>query len=221
MASATDIIAGAETTASSLSSIVFHLLNNPDTLAKLTLEIRTKFSSTGDIKIGTALDDCEYLGACINEGLRLSPPVGGCLQRQVPAGGLVIDGQHIPGGTDVGVSHHVVMRNELYFAEPLSFQPERWLSSPNKSSTATEMRTAFCPFSLGPTGCIGKAWGLIELKLTLAHLVWNYDLELALPECEKKVPAIERMKKREEGSMDRFVVADDTGYLVRIQDKKS
>lgn len=209
---------GADTTASSLSNAVFHLLNNPETLRRLTKEIRSTFSYSSDIRTDPTLQQCKYLSACIDESLRLTPPVGGCLQRLVPSGGVTIEDHYIPAGTDVGVPHHAVMRDERYYIDPWSFKPNRWIQSArNTEEIIRKGRSAFCPFGLGPTGCIGKAWALIELKLTIAHLVFRYDLEWAVPDEQKELTARDRLRLREDRSVDRFVVSASEGISVRVR----
>lgn len=68
------MIAGTETTATLLSGLTFHLLVNPRTLVKLKNEIRQAFATEQEISI-ERLQGLAYLNACVEEGLRLYPPV--------------------------------------------------------------------------------------------------------------------------------------------------
>lgn len=68
------IVAGSETTATGLTSTTFWLLNQPDCLAKLQHEIRSKFKDASEIT-GDSTAECPYLHGVIEESLRLSPPV--------------------------------------------------------------------------------------------------------------------------------------------------
>jgi cytochrome P450 len=68
------IIAGSETTVSVLSGIVNYMVKSPDVLSTLTHEVRTAFDGEGDLSL-SALKDLLYLGAVIQEGLRLCNPV--------------------------------------------------------------------------------------------------------------------------------------------------
>ena len=43
-----------------------------------------------------------YLQACIKEGLRLYPPATALSKKEVPPEGVVVNGVHVPGGTDIG-----------------------------------------------------------------------------------------------------------------------
>jgi cytochrome P450 len=94
------MIAGTETTATLLSGLTWHLLRNPDKLKILTSEIRTAFPKEEDITI-ERLQSLKYLRACVEEGLRIYPPVTNGLGRLVPPGGAEIDGHRVPEGVSV------------------------------------------------------------------------------------------------------------------------
>lgn len=88
------IIAGSETTATLLSGATFYLLTNPSSYKKLVSEIRTTFSSNEDITI-TSTARLQYLQACLEESLRLYPPVATGLPRRTEKTEH-IDGHDIP-----------------------------------------------------------------------------------------------------------------------------
>lgn len=170
------IIAGSDTTSTALAAAFFYLVHNPETLAKLQKEVRAAFTDVEDIKIGPALSSLHYLRACIDEAMRLSPSVGGILPRQVLPGGIEIDGYTIPEGTVVGVPHYTIHHNATYYPSPFAFHPERWLS---EEPTSVQLaQSAFCPFSIGPRGCIGKGMAYVELTTALARAVWMFDMRL-------------------------------------------
>jgi len=173
------IIAGSDTTSTALASAFFYLVHNPEKLETLGKEIRSTFSDVEEIHSSPALNSCTYLRAVIDEGMRLSPPVGGILPREVLPGGLDVDGMHIPAGVVVGTPHYAIHHNPDYFPEPFSFVPERWI--PNASPLVTKesvalAQSAFCPFSIGPRGCIGKGVAYVELMTSLARVVYLYEM---------------------------------------------
>jgi cytochrome P450 len=192
---------------------MFHLLNNPETMTRLTKEIRSSFSDISDICTGPTLNSCEYLAACIDESLRLSPVVGGCILREVLPGGITIDGHHIPQGVDVGVPHHVIMRSENYYDAPWEYRPQRWLSSETPKDQIQRARTAFTPFGIGNTGCVGRAWALIEMQLTIARMVFRFDITMVMPESAKGLSATERLGAREREETDVFVITAKEPWL--------
>lgn len=89
------LLAGAETTATTLSSLLYFLTKNPEKLQTLITEVRGIFVSDDEISL-TDLTSLRYLYACIEETLRLVPPAPTGLPRVVPAQGMTICGEIIP-----------------------------------------------------------------------------------------------------------------------------
>ncbi|KAG5947962.1 hypothetical protein E4U53_006355 [Claviceps sorghi] len=182
------IIAGSDTTSTAMASTLFYLVRNPLALKRVTHEIRHKFGHVEEIVHGPLLGSCIYLRACVDEAMRLSPSVGGILPREVLAGGMTIDGDHtLPPGTVVGTPHYTIHHNENYYPDPYSYVPERWLRgevNPLNGRIVTDddvvlAQSAFCPFSVGPRGCIGKGLAYAEMTTTLARTIYLYDLRKA------------------------------------------
>lgn len=90
-------VAGSETTATELCGLTNYLLRNRPILEKLTNEIRTACKSEADLNMDI-LGSLPYMNACIEEGLRIFPPVPIGLLRVVPKGGSIIDGNMVPEG---------------------------------------------------------------------------------------------------------------------------
>ncbi|OTA81849.1 hypothetical protein M434DRAFT_37375 [Hypoxylon sp. CO27-5] len=180
------IIAGGDTSATALSATLFYLSRNPKCYSKLAAEIRTMFQSGGEI-CGSKLVGCQYLRACIDESLRMSPPSPGTLWRQLALEeeGLkpfVVDGHVIPKGTMVGVNTYSLHHNEEYFKNPFTYNPDRWLitgDSKDGEASRKAMYDAFTAFSIGPRGCAGKPTAYLELSLALAKILWYFDFETA------------------------------------------
>lgn len=99
MACNADIIisAGSETTGTAMTGITYYMLRNPDKLARCTNEVRTAFETEQSINFKDAAAKLPYLNACIEEGLRLYPPVPtGLLRETLPGRPTLIDGNLIP-----------------------------------------------------------------------------------------------------------------------------
>ncbi|TDZ13988.1 Cytochrome P450 monooxygenase AKT7 [Colletotrichum spinosum] len=182
------IIAGSDTTSTAMAATIFYLVRNAAALEKATAEVRSKFDNVEDIHQGATLNTCTYLRACIDEAMRLSPSVGGLLPREVLNGGMVIDGEHVPAGTVVGTPHYTLHHNENYYPSAYSYIPERWMvgaSNPVSGRATTEedlarAQSAFCPFSVGARGCIGKGLAYAEMSTTIARTLFLYDLRKAV-----------------------------------------
>ena len=182
----------------------------------LTKEIRDTFTDIADIRMGKSLNDCKFLAACIDETLRLSSIVGGCLMREVGPGGITVNGHLIPAGVDVGVPFHVIMRNPKYYDAPMEFQPHRLLPGETPFEAIKLARAAFCPFGVGPTSCVGKSWAIVEMRMTLAQLLFRYDVQRVMIEDEDCLSVTQRLHSRERDSLDRFVITNK-GPRVRFR----
>jgi cytochrome P450 len=120
--------------------------------------------------------------------MRLSPSVGGILPREVLSGGITVEGRAIPEGTVIGVPHYTIHHNESYYPSPYEYVPERWLVGALKPLTGEKTSedevalaaSAFCPFSIGPRGCIGKGLAYVEMTNTLARTMYLYDMRKAI-----------------------------------------
>ncbi|MCJ1395522.1 hypothetical protein MMC18_008408 [Xylographa bjoerkii] len=165
------IVAGSETTATFLSGVTYHLLHNRSAMEKLNREIRTTFASSSDIT-GDSTAHLPYLHAVIEEGLRIYPPVSFGLPRT--SYGATVDGSYVPQGTTVSTHSYGAARDPRYWAAPESFIPERWL----EGSGYTDLKEASKPFSLGPRACLGINLAYLEMRIILARMVWQFDLQM-------------------------------------------
>lgn len=90
------VVAGAETSATTLSAATYLLMSHPNKMSKLLAEIRGTFKNEDEITIAT-VTRLEYMLACLDEAMRLFPPVAIGLPRIVPGEGRSISGYFIPG----------------------------------------------------------------------------------------------------------------------------
>jgi hypothetical protein len=90
-------IAGSETTATTLTVLLYYLCCNPDILTTVKKEIYDSFNSYDDIN-ATSTARLRYLHAVCLEALRIFPPLPLGLPRVVPQGGAIVDGMFVPGG---------------------------------------------------------------------------------------------------------------------------
>lgn len=97
---ASNIVAGSDTTATSLSGVLYHLLKNPDALQQLRKEIEETHEKTEGSKVisWTESQSMPYLQAVIKEALRLHTAVALPMERVVPRGGVEICGHFFPEG---------------------------------------------------------------------------------------------------------------------------
>ncbi|KAI4284439.1 MAG: hypothetical protein L6R38_001398 [Xanthoria sp. 2 TBL-2021] len=155
--SRTLINAGSDTTSSVLAAATYYLLQNPDMLRRVQSEVRAAFKAADGITLRAVSTSglLPYLEAVLQESMRYYPPLPATLPRKVGAAGAVIDGYYIPKDISVGVHQWSTNRSSANFANPDTFDPERWMADP-PSKYRNDNKAAMQPFSLGPRGCIGK-----------------------------------------------------------------
>ncbi|KAF2122565.1 cytochrome P450 [Lophiotrema nucula] len=198
------IVAGSETTTSVLSGITNHLVKSRDALAKVSYEVRSTFTHESEMTLA-ALAQLSYLGAVIQEGLRLCNPTPVGAPRVVPTEGGSVAGHWLPAGTFVNVHPLSLSRSPGLFQNPESFLPDRWIKG-NSPHTADQLN-AVQAFGVGPRSCIGRPLALAELRLILARLVWRFDLKKA----ETAAGALEWDQQRT------FSVVERLPFEIRLQ----
>ena len=153
--------------------------------------------------------------------MRINPPVGGHLGRDFVVPGITIDDVFYSPGVEVGVPIYALHHNPDYYPNPYAFKPERWIVN-EKAGVTKEMvdraQSAFCPFSIGHRGCIGKNLAYVELSLAVARLVWRYDLE-EVQGWNEKLGGGFISSSGEYLTRDGFV-AQKNGPLVRLRNRK-
>ncbi|KAG7149456.1 Cytochrome monooxygenase FCK2 like protein [Verticillium longisporum] len=163
-----------DTTATSLTCLFLQLTQNPTKCRKLQEEI-DKYFADRDGTDHASLAKLPYLQACIDESLRLYPPIPSGLQRLTPPGGIRVENTFIPGDTIVQVPSYTLFRDQRVFPRPDEFVPERWTSEPE----LVKDKGIFAPFSIGRYSCVGKQLGLMEIRTVTAELLRRYDVSLA------------------------------------------
>jgi len=174
------IIAGSDTSATTLSGFFFYLCKNPSIYKKLVTEIRTTFDSVEEIEHGPKLASCKYVRACIDEAMRMSPPAPSELERVVRPGGYTIDGVFYPEGTNVGVPNWSWFHSEELYGDPNVFRPERWLvTEDNPVERVNELKRLFLPFLKGTGNCAGQKIAILQLTLAVCRTFWRLDCRIA------------------------------------------
>jgi cytochrome P450 len=151
------LLAGHETTATSVGWAIERLVRHPDKLARLVAEI--------DADEGDA-----YMQAVISETLRVRPVVP--LVIRVLQEPLRVGGHVLPTGTRVVPSIYLTNRNPRVYDAPAEFRPERFLENPPETFS-------WIPFGGGIRRCIGASFATLEMKLILATVLGELTPSLA------------------------------------------
>ncbi|KAK8061803.1 Cytochrome P450 monooxygenase 1 [Apiospora phragmitis] len=163
------VIAGSETTGFALTATSYYLAKNPDCFRTAAAEINDD-----------AVRKLPYLKATIDEALRMTPAEPNGLARQVVVDGLDIAGHHIPKKytdrayhTDCDLRLPVCCQSLFVpFSSSKRVSPQRWLGDPEFKDDELD---AVQPFLMGVNVCIGRGLAWMEMRLTLARLLWEFD----------------------------------------------
>ncbi|KAI0042241.1 high nitrogen upregulated cytochrome P450 monooxygenase 2 [Auriscalpium vulgare] len=173
------IVAGSDTTSTTLSVLFYYLVQNPAVYERLKAEVDATFPGNQDPLDVAKLSRMEWLNSCINEALRLHPPVASGSQRSVPPGsGPRVLGEHVvPDQTQVFIHTYSVQRDPRNFSQPDLFLPQRWLSDQEKTLELPKHNAAaFIPFAYGPANCAGKNLALLEMRMLTCWVLLKFDV---------------------------------------------
>ncbi|ORX93775.1 cytochrome P450 [Basidiobolus meristosporus CBS 931.73] len=155
------LFAGHETTSNTLSWLIWELTRHPEVESKLVNEM-VQHCSPLQIEVR----QLEYFNQCINETLRMYPPVTGLSRRLDAPYQLHGTNILIPKGFDIQCDIFSIQRDPRYWTNPDAFVPERW-----ESKEEPRHPSAYVPFSAGPRICIGKGFFLHEVSVIVHTLL--------------------------------------------------
>ena len=156
------IVAGHETTASTLNWTWYLLSQHPQVEAELHARIDA-----------ADLAPPPYIEQVLNEALRLYPPVWLFSRRTIEADR--IGDFAVPAETDVFISPYLLHRDARHWIDPDRFEPARFAAD----AGAERHRFAFIPFSAGPRHCIGEGFAMAEMTQHLFMAARRFRLKYA------------------------------------------
>ena len=140
------IVAGTETTGTTLAATMWFLAGCERCMSRLTAEIRCAFQDESEINMA-GVARLSYLSACLEEGLRLATPAPFSMARITPAD-MIIAGIEVPKGTSVGVPQFAAWHAERNFES--NEIPSRKMAGPRKP-IRSRREERFCTFRCGAT----------------------------------------------------------------------
>ncbi|KAG8235466.1 hypothetical protein J437_LFUL014096 [Ladona fulva] len=108
------------------------------------------------------LNTLEYLERCVKESLRLFPVVP-LIARDLKT--------PLKIGTTVVVATYILHRDPKVFPNPEKFDPDRFCRNEDRNPYA------YAPFSAGSRNCIGQKFAMVEVKLMLAKVLLNFEIQ--------------------------------------------
>ncbi len=149
------LVAGHETTATSLAWAFERLVRAPETLRRLVAEID---SGDGDA----------YILATVQETLR-SRPVLPNTQPRLTVKPIDVGDWHYEPGVVLVANGYLLHHDRDIYPDPYTFRPERFLDSPPGTYT-------WIPFGGGRRRCLGASFALLEMRIVLAAVLSAYEV---------------------------------------------
>jgi cytochrome P450 len=169
----TMLLAGEDTTANTLAWAIYLLHQNPHTLCMAQDEARRVVSGLLTAMTMDEMADLPYLEAVCHETMRLKPVAPFRVVQALHD--TVIADVAVPKDTLVwAVSRHDTL-DDRHFANATAFEPQRWLDADAASASAAKRLST--PFGAGPRVCPGRYLALVEMKLALATLLSQFNIE--------------------------------------------
>ncbi|KAL5711111.1 hypothetical protein ACHQM5_021602 [Ranunculus cassubicifolius] len=169
-----DMFVGGTDTSSTLLDWTFvELLRNPRIMEKAQAEVRNVFKRKNMID-EESMKEFKYLGLVIREALRLHPPFPLLVPRECRER-CEMEGYEIPKGTKVIVNAWAIGRDPDHWADPQRFEPERF---EDLSKDYNETNFDYIPFGAGRRMCPGILFGIANVEVPLAFLLYHFDWTL-------------------------------------------
>lgn len=167
----TQLIAGSDTTSNTSCALLFHCLQNPSVVEKLTRELDGAIPPSQPVPTYDQVRDLRYLDCVIQETLRIHSTSSLGLPRVVPPGpGVDVLGHHFPQSTVLSVPAYTIHHSkEVWGPDADTYRPERW------ESVTEEQKAAFIPFSYGPRSCVGRNVAEMELALIVSTVFHRFE----------------------------------------------
>ncbi|WP_045743735.1 MULTISPECIES: cytochrome P450 [Actinoplanes] len=162
------LLAGHETTASTLSWTLHLVDRHPDVRERLHEEAVRVLGDRPPVF--EDLHRLRYTAMVLDEAMRLFPPVWILPRKSV--GPDVIGGFRVPAGADVLICPYTLHRHPGFWPDPERFDPERF----DPDASPDRPRYAYIPFGAGPRFCVGNHLGLMEAAFVLAMIVRDLRL---------------------------------------------
>ncbi len=172
------LVAGSDTTATTLTWAFLFLLKNPECLKKVQEELDSACGKTRTPQWADRVNT-PYTEATIHEVQRLANILFFSVPHSV-ARDTTLGGYDIPAGTQVLFTLGDTMHSPTYFPSPRQFNPERYLQKDEKSGLVKFVPDPHViPFGVGKRRCLGEALARMELYLFITGIVHQFDIEPA------------------------------------------
>ncbi|KAK7019301.1 cytochrome P450 [Favolaschia claudopus] len=204
------VVAGSDTTSTAISCFMWFVLSNPEIYHRVQAEVDSVYGEGDSTLDSSKHEELRFLIACLNETMRLQPPVPTNGRRRVPSGGATfIGGCFIPDETEIYVPPYSLHRNPANFSSgPDIYDPDRWFRQHSPEEVFNT--AAFIPFSYGAANCVGKQFAWREMLMVTSTLLKRFTFRF--PEDFKSEGWVD-------GLHDYFVISIGYPLLVEISSR--
>jgi cytochrome P450 len=162
------LMAGHDTTASTLTSLFYELAVNPEWQERLR-EASQQFAETQEINLQSLNNQLVELDWAIKETLRLHPPLIMIPRKSTTE--IKFDTMTLPAQTAVTALIYHNHNQDQYFKNPSQFDPERFAEPRSEHKKCPH---AYAPFGAGQHHCIGYAFAEMQIKAIMHQVLLNY-----------------------------------------------
>lgn len=167
------LMAGEDTTAHTLTWMIYLLSNQPEVYSKMCAEADAVLGGAPWPKEYALNGQLKYIEGAAFESMRFKP-VAPILLYQVMED-MEIEGLKIPEGQRILTQYRHGAMQDAYFSDAYTFLPERWMK---ESKCPVHNTDAFSAFGGGPRYCPGRNLAVLEVRMVMSMLVKNFDIEL-------------------------------------------
>ncbi|KAK7869835.1 hypothetical protein R5R35_008052 [Gryllus longicercus] len=162
------LMAGFETSATTIAYVLYELAMNPDVQSKLREEIHDSISK--QTLSYESLHDMKYLDMVLQETLRKYPPLA--FIDRVSNKPYTLPGTTVTleAGSRILIPSYGFHMNPEYYPNPKRFDPERF-SEQNKHA-----KYSYLPFGEGPRNCAGIRFAGMQVKTAIARIICKYSV---------------------------------------------
>ncbi|KAL0388198.1 UNVERIFIED_CONTAM: cytochrome [Sesamum radiatum] len=164
--------AGTETSSTTIDWAMAELMRNPGVMAKVQAEVRQAFKGKTRVE-ESDVQALKYLKLVIKETFRLHPPIP--LLPRACRDECNVNGYSIPLKSKVMINIWAMGRDPEYWHQPETFQPGRF---ENSSTDFLGNSFEYIPFGAGRRICPGMNFGLANVELPLAQLLYHFDWKM-------------------------------------------
>eukprot|EP01133_Synstelium_polycarpum_P015470 gene15470-18363_t len=161
------IIAGTETSSSTIEWFIAMMINHPEIQAKARAELQNAVGAGNKVVELSHRVKTPYFAAVCKEVLRIKPIVSLGLPRAAKES-IMIDDIFIPKGTQMVMNIYGLHHDKDIYERPEEFMPERFLVEVPMEN--------YIPFSTGQRDCIGKNLAADEIYTGCSNLLLNFKL---------------------------------------------